>query len=97
MSTFTRWAIEESEALVDDLSQILARLIDDKKRVSDPKAVDALVSVQASVLAARTRAGDMRNHWRSADRNHEHPEVLAPVDHKRAAANDTEDQLAPAP
>lgn len=90
--TFTRWAVEESDALVGDLSQILSRLIENKKGVKEEAAMNALVDVQASVIAARTRAGEMRRHFETASRMGEHAEIPAPkLDHKRAAANDLDD------
>lgn len=94
MRTFTAWAFEESAALVTDLNTILTALIEDKKRVASDEAREALTNAQVSLIAARTRAGDMRRHFETAARMGEHAEVSAPViDHKRAAANDNDDTL----
>lgn len=89
MQTFTSWAFEESAGLVSDLNKILGDIISDKKAVRDDEALRLLTNVQASIIAARTRAGDMRGKFETADRLGEHRDLLAPdIDHKRAAGAD---------
>ena len=89
MQTFTTWAFKESAGLVSDLNLILGNIIDDKKTVRDQEALKVLTNVQAALIAARTRAGDMRGKFETADRLGEHRDLLAPeIDHKRAAGAD---------
>lgn len=90
--TFSSWAVNESDGVVADINEILSRIVDDKKTVRDPEAVKLITNLQASLIAVRTRAGDMRKHWETANRNgegrhHPHPKI----DHKRAAAGDYDD------
>lgn len=92
MRTFTGWAFEESVGLVGDLTKILDNLLVDRKQVRDTEAHKALTNIQVAIIAARTRAGEMRGKFETAERMGEHREVRAPVDHKRAAANDTDEQ-----
>ena len=92
MRTFTAWAFEESAGLVADLNKILENLLEDRKHVRDEEARKALTNIQVAIIATRTRAGEMRGKFETAERIGEHREIHEPfVDHKRAAAHDIDD------
>jgi hypothetical protein len=92
VSTFARWAIDEQQKLIDSCNGLLAEIRDGKAAVRDNAAMQILTNVQASLLGLRQHGGEILSHLRAAERNGEHRDVPVPfVDHKRAAAHDTDE------
>lgn len=93
MSTFTGWAIGEQQQHIARLNELLDEVRDGKARVRDNQALQILTGVQASLIVARTQAGDMLRHLEAAERNGEHRTHPPPLRGKMAAANDREPEL----
>lgn len=93
--SFADDAEEEAGSIVTMVTGLLAEIIAHKK-VVDEGTRDLLTCVQTSLIAVRTTAGDCRTHIQTAARCRQFTEVGAPppVDGKRLAAHDLEDEPA---
>ena len=96
MSTFAEFAMEEQQAVVAGLSELLGEIIVYKPAVKDPAAMQMLTALQASLIAKRTQAGDALTHLRTATRLGEFKHISAPLpDRQRLASNDPTDEDMP--
>lgn len=91
MSTFTRYAIEEQSTIIEKSTGLLHEIRTSKASIKDSAALEVLTNLQVSLIALRTQAGDVLKHLQTAERTGEHRQTCLPFDHKRAAANDHDD------
>jgi hypothetical protein len=94
MSTFAEYAMQEQQAVVAGLSELLGEILVYKPAVKDPAAMQMLTALQASLIAKRTQAGDALTHLRTATRLGEFKHISAPLpDRQRLASNDPTDDM----
>ena len=88
MSTFTGYALQEANGLIEKCNTLLTEIRDGKTAVHDVASLQILTNLQASMLCLRSMAGDLKKNLEAAQRNRE---SVSQLDGKSRAAGETDE------